>query len=173
MIRDLEINISALMTKSIVACLVLFLAALPMNNHAQSVLTVEDAVAVALEKNYDIRLAKTDSIRLGLDYTYRNVVFLPRINATLENIWTNNNQNQEFSDGTDRQGDVKSGNINAAVTLNWTLFDGMKMFALKKKAEEYAKLAIRYISSDTSIHRPLQELVHLQGFFRLQSRRSR
>lgn len=107
---------------------------------AQPLLTVEDAVAAALENNYDIRLAKTDSIRLGLDYTYRNAVFLPRINAVLGNNWTNNNQNQEFSDGTDREGDVKTGAVNAAVTLDWTLFDGLRMFTLKQKAEEYARL---------------------------------
>lgn len=118
----------------------LFLIASPQDCRSQNTLSLQDAVAVALEKNYAIRLAKVDSVRLGLDYTYRNVVFLPRINATLGTSWTNNNQNQEFSDGTDRRGDVKTGNINAAVTLNWTLFDGMKMFALKRKAEEYAKL---------------------------------
>ncbi len=113
---------------------------MPLMGSAQNILTLDDAIAVALENNYDIRLAKVDSTSLGLDYTYRNAVFLPRINATLGNTWTDNNQIQEFSDGTDRQGDVKTGNISAGVTLDWTLFDGLKMFTLKKKAEEYAKL---------------------------------
>lgn len=70
----------------------------------------------------------------------RNVVFLPRLNATAGTVWTSNNQQQEFTDGTERKGDVFTNNINAAVTLNWTLFDGLKMFALKKKAEEYTRL---------------------------------
>lgn len=103
-------------------------------------LTLQDAITIALENNYDIRLAQTDSARLGLDYTYRNVVFLPRINGVLGTTWTNNNQTQEFSDGSDRQGEVNTNNLNAAVTLNWTLFDGMKMFVLRKKAEEFAQL---------------------------------
>lgn len=120
--------------------LLLMIVVLPFTSHAQNMLTLEDAIAVALENNFEIRLAKTDSSRLGLDYSYRNVVFLPRINATLGNNWTNNNQNQEFSDGTNRKGDVKTGNLNAGVTLDWTLFDGLKMFTLKKKAEEYANL---------------------------------
>ena len=124
-------------------CLILSgLLVLTSSAYAQNVLTLDDAIAVALENNYDIRLAQSDSTRLGLDYTYRNVVFLPRINATLGNNWTNNHQTQEFSDGTDRQGDVKTGNLNAAVTLDWTLFDGLKMFTLKQKAEEYAKLGV-------------------------------
>ncbi len=117
-----------------------FIIAAPMVANGQPVLSLEDAIAVALEKNYDIRLAKADSVRLGLDYTYRNVVFLPRINAVLGNSRTINNQDQEFADGTQNTGDVKIGTINAAISLNWTLFDGMKMFALKSKAEEYVKL---------------------------------
>jgi outer membrane protein len=138
--RILEYFVIEKMDRLIVICLCSLFLSLPFIGSAQKILTLEDAIAVALENNYDIRLAKSDSARLGLDYTYRNVVFLPRINATLGNNWTNNNQIQEFSDGTDRQGDVKTGNINAGVTLDWTLFDGMKMFTLKKKAEEYAKL---------------------------------
>ena len=130
--------LSKFFSRSVATWLLLFLLAL--TGHAQKLLTLEDAIAVALENNYDIRLAKSDSARLGLDYSYRNVVFLPRINATLGNNWTNNNQSQEFSDGTNRQGDVNTGNVNAGVTLDWTLFDGLKMFTLKKKAEEYANL---------------------------------
>ncbi len=109
---------------------------------AQQLLSLQDAIAIALQNNYDIQLAESDSARLGLDYTYRNVVFLPRLNANLGTTWTQNNQQQEFSDGTERMGDVATNNLTASVTLNWTLFDGMKMFALKRKAEEYAALGV-------------------------------
>lgn len=107
---------------------------------AQQLLTLQDAIAIALQNNYDIQLAESDSARLGLDYTYRNVVFLPRLNAAVGTNWTNYDQRQEFSDGTERKGDVATNNLSASVTLNWTLFDGMKMFVLKNKAEEYVKL---------------------------------
>ena len=107
---------------------------------AQQLMTLQDAIAIALQNNYDIQLAESDSARLGLDYTYRNVVFLPRLNAAVGNNWTNYNQQQEFSDGTERKGDVANNNLSASVKLDWTLFDGMKMFVLKNKAEEYVKL---------------------------------
>ena len=108
--------------------------------NAQRILSLQDAISIALENNYDIRLAESDSALLALDYSYRNAVYLPRINANLGTTWTNNNQQQEFSDGTDRKGDVVTNNINASVTLNWTLFDGLRMFALRDKAEQFAKL---------------------------------
>lgn len=107
---------------------------------AQPLMTLEDAIAIALENNYDIRLAKSDSALLDLDYSFRNAVFLPRINASAGSLWTNNHQKQEFSDGSERQGDVATNNLNASVNLNWTLFDGLKMFALRDKAEEYMRL---------------------------------
>jgi outer membrane protein TolC len=120
--------------------LLVMLVCISSGVRAQQMLTLQDAIAIALQNNYDIQLAESDSARLGLDYTYRNVVFLPRLNASAGTVWTSNNQQQEFTDGTERKGDVFTNNLNAAVTLNWTLFDGMKMFALKQKAEEYAKL---------------------------------
>ena len=111
------------------------------NLKAQPLLSLEEAIALALQNNYDIRLAKNDSMVAALDYEYRNAVFLPRINGTAGAIWTNNNQKQEFASGdNNRQGNVETNNINAAINLNWTLFDGMKMFVTKKKAEEYIRL---------------------------------
>ena len=120
--------------------IVLMILLLDVGAKAQKLLTLEEAIAIALQNNYDIQLAESDSARLGLDYSYRNAVFLPRLNAALGTNWTNYNQQQEFSDGTERKGEVATNNLSASVTLNWTLFDGMKMFALKNKAEEYTKL---------------------------------
>lgn len=104
------------------------------------VLTLEEAISTALQNNYDIRLARNDSAIAALDYEYRNAVFLPRINATAANIWNANNQKQEFSSGQVREGNVATDNLSASIGLNWTLFDGLKMFATRKKAEEYIKL---------------------------------
>ena len=107
---------------------------------SQTLLTLEEAIAVALENNYDIRLARNDSAVAALDYEYRNAVFLPRINATAANIWNANNQKQEFTSGQVREGNVATDNLSASIGLNWTLFDGLKMFSTRKKAEEYIRL---------------------------------
>lgn len=108
---------------------------------AQRVLTLEEAIATALHNNYDIQLSRNDSMVAALDYSYRNAVFLPRLNATAGTNWNVNNQRQTLADGTKReQNNIKSNNINAALNLNWTLFDGLKMFATRDKAEELIKL---------------------------------
>lgn len=103
-------------------------------------MTLEEAMALALQYNYDILLSKNDSSVAALDYSYRNAVFLPRLNATVGTAWTENAQKQKFTSGTDKTGNVSTNNISAAINLNWTLFDGWKMFATRDKAREYIRL---------------------------------
>lgn len=108
---------------------------------AQRLLSLEEAIATALQNNYDILLSRNDSAVAALDYSYRNSVFLPRLNATASPTWNANNQRQTLADGTKReQNNIKSNNINAALNLNWTVFDGLKMFATRDKAAEFIRL---------------------------------
>lgn len=111
------------------------------NLHAQKMMTVEDAVAAALKNNYDILLLKNDSTSYALDNSYAKAAFLPRLNASTGMVFNNNNQKQRLSDGTKRESKgIRSNNISAALNLNWTLFDGLKMFATRDKLGELVKL---------------------------------
>ncbi len=107
----------------------------------QTLLSLEEAIEQALQNNYDIRLSRNDSAVAALDYSFRNAAFIPRLNANAGQTWNNNDQKQEFADGTKRErNDVKSNTLTASLSLNWTLFDGMKMFVIRDKAEEFVKL---------------------------------
>ena len=103
-------------------------------------MTIEEAIATALQHNYDIQLAKNDSMVAALDYSYRNAIFYPRVNANIGTTWTGNKQNQEFTNGTKREGKVKTKNLSSSISLSWTLFDGLKMFATRDKANELINL---------------------------------
>lgn len=108
---------------------------------AQQTLTVDEAIAAALKNNYDILLLKNDSTSFALDNFYKNAALLPRLNGTTGLLFNNNNQKQKLSDGTSKQQKgVRSNNINASVALNWTVFDGLKMFATRDKLAEFVKL---------------------------------
>ena len=107
---------------------------------AQRLLTLEEAIATALQYNYDIILSRNDSAVAALDYSYRNAIFLPRVNGNVGATWNKNNQKQEFATGTKREGDVKTNNLVGSLTLSWTLFDGGKMFVTRDKAEELVRL---------------------------------
>lgn len=126
------------MNKKFFSFLILLLS---LQAAAQRPLTLEEAIATALKNNYDIQLSKNDSAVAALDYSYRNAAFLPRLNGTVGTTWNTSNQRQTLADGTKRQQNgLRSNNINAALNLNWTLFDGLKMFATRDKAEEFIKL---------------------------------
>lgn len=103
---------------------------------AQDSLTVEDAVGYALRNNYDILLARQDSAVAAINYEYRNAAFLPRINATGTYLLSNNNQKQTLADGSDRvRNGIKQNAFSSAINLNWTVFDGFRMFLLREQLD--------------------------------------
>ena len=108
---------------------------------AQQLLTPEDAIAAALEKNYDIKLVRNDSTSFAVDYQYSYAGFLPRINGTASKTWNVNRQKQELSNGTKRDtSGIQSNNLSASIGLNWTLFDGLKMFATRERLKQFQAL---------------------------------
>ncbi len=125
-----------------------FLLLTTLFSAAQRTLTVEEAIATALQNNYDILLARNDSVAAAIDYSYKNAAFLPRLNGNTGTVWNTNAQKQILSDGSkrDRTG-LKSNNLNAQLALNWTLFDGLKMFATRDKLAEFVQLGELSIKS--------------------------
>ena len=108
---------------------------------AQDTLTVQQAITATIENNYDIQLLRIDSASYALNKSYARAAFLPRLNATTGLVFNNNNQKQKLADGTKRQSSgVKSNNLSGALQLNWTVFDGFKMFATRDKIYEYVRL---------------------------------
>ena len=110
-------------------------------SYAQRMLTLDEAIATTLQNNYDIQLSKNDSMVAALDYSYRNAAFFPTLNGIASTTWNNNNQRQTLADGSKReQNSIRSHNSAASALLNWTLFDGLKMFATRDKAAEFIEL---------------------------------
>ena len=123
-----------------IICLLFFLIT-GERSHAQQLLTVQEAVAAALNNNYDIRLLRNDSAVYALTNSYAYAGFLPRINSTAAILFNSNNQKQRLADGTEKTATgIRSDNINASVNLNWTVFDGLKMFATRDKLAEFVRL---------------------------------
>ncbi|AEV98909.1 hypothetical protein A4D02_10170 [Niastella koreensis] len=114
--------------------------------NAQQQLTLQDAVTAALKNNYDILLSRNDSTTYALNRYYSFGAFMPQLNGTASAIWNTNNQQLKFAsrvDGKDslitRNG-VRTSTVNYGVNLNWTLFDGLKMFATRERLIEQETL---------------------------------
>jgi outer membrane protein TolC len=108
---------------------------------AQKMLTLEEAIANTLQKNYDIILSRNDSALAAIDYSYRNAAFLPQLNGAVTTLSNNNAQKQTLYDRTQKEkSGIKSNNVSAQLALNWTLFDGLKMFIERTRAEQVLEL---------------------------------
>lgn len=134
--------------QSALACLLL-VAAL-QTSRAQTVLTLEEALAAALANNYGIRLAKNDSVAGAIDASFADAAFLPRVNAAAGYPLATNYVNQNFPEGNtpDRQGWEIIRSPSASVNLAWTIFDGLKMFATRDRVEEIARLGELFVRSE-------------------------
>ncbi|MBS1748556.1 MAG: TolC family protein [Bacteroidetes bacterium] len=109
--------------------------------YAQQMVTLEDAIAAALKNNYDIRLLQNDSVAASINKNYIYSGFLPSINGTIGRTQTTSAQKQQYKDRPEVQGSgIRTTNLNAAVNLNWVLFDGLGMFATRDKINELFEL---------------------------------
>lgn len=114
--------------------LVIYLAA---DLYSQQLLTPEDAVKTAMLNNYDIRIAENNLQISDNNYFAGRAGFFPELSADGSFTKSRSTTTQEFFDGRKIDRDnAGSENLNAAVALNWTIFDGLKMFALLSRYRE-------------------------------------
>jgi outer membrane protein TolC len=96
-------------------------------SNAQNVLTVGEAIEIALENNFAIKIAEQQT-DIAKQQIYRgNAGMLPTIDYNL-NVGTNGNYvNQRFFDGRTINQFGRSFSPNTNVSLFWTLYDGRLM----------------------------------------------
>lgn len=112
-----------------------------LQTYAQEVLTLEEAVEIALENNYDIRLAKNNSKVDSLGVSPGFAGILPRVFAQASTNNSTQNISQTRSDGNVIELDnAKNNNLSYGVGLDWTIFDGLGMFARYDQLKELEKL---------------------------------
>ena len=129
----------SLLKKLVIICSLLSLAV--GSRISAQVLTLDEAMAIALRNNYDIRLSKNDSALAALDYAYSIYALAPRLNAAGGILYNINAQRQTFQDNTERSSNgIKSRNLTGSVNLDWTLFDGGKMFITRSRLREVLRL---------------------------------
>ena len=102
--------------------------------YAQSVLTIEDAIKTGLEKNYAVLMVKNEQEIAKLQNNFGNAGMSPTVSINGNMSLANINSYQEFSTGViqERNG-AQSNNAGASVNVGWMIFDGLKMFAVKKR----------------------------------------
>jgi len=92
-------------------------------------LSPEDAVATALENNYTIRIARLDQSVLENNVAPGNAGFLPQVDLSAGQNSSITNARQEYLSGQlNERNSARSKAVTAGASLNWTIFNGFRMF---------------------------------------------
>ncbi|MVN92627.1 TolC family protein [Mucilaginibacter aquatilis] len=130
-------------------CIVFGLLALANALHAQETkvpnvpqLTLKEALEIALQNNYDIKLSKNSSAIAKNNVTIGNAGILPNVAGTFTQSNSIQTTTQTRSDNTvNRINNANNTGTNYGVNLNWTIFDGFNMFANYDQFKQQDKLA--------------------------------
>jgi len=114
--------------------IIVLLVGLSSGLYAQSVLTIEEAIKTGLEKNYSVLMVKNEQEIAKLQNNFGNAGMSPTVSVNANLNLATINSYQEFSTGViqERNG-AQSNNTGASVNVGWMIFDGLKMFAVKKR----------------------------------------
>ena len=111
------------------------------SSSAQELLTLEEAVRITLEKNYNILISKNDVDIADRNVNLANAGMLPSVSGTFNNNNTIQNSTQTRETGVVTERNNARGNtLNYGVGLNWTVFDGFRMFARYDQLKELQRL---------------------------------
>ena len=98
------------------------------------VITLEEVIALALEKNYDVLVFKNLAYSAATDDKFAPGAFLPVVNANGIRSWNRSHSKQTLANDSivDRPG-IRTNNLIGNIQLNWLLFDGGRMFATRER----------------------------------------
>ena len=97
---------------------------------AQEKLSLQQAVELTLQNNYDIQLRSNQLNVAKNNVSLANAGIMPLITGNFTNNHSVQNSEQTLANGTQQQQDnARNANSNYGINLNWRIFDGFAMFA--------------------------------------------
>jgi outer membrane protein len=120
-----------------ICSLILFLLIGKISVAQDTVYTVDEAIKDAVEKNFNVQIARNE-IEIGrINNNWSTAGALPNITANGTRTIGTNNIQQKLSNGTTLQRNGATvNNTSAGLNVNWIAFNGYRMFATKKRLEE-------------------------------------
>ncbi|MEX0769163.1 MAG: TolC family protein [Balneolaceae bacterium] len=108
--------------------------------YAQERLSLDEAINIGIRNHYGIEIARNSAQIDSNNRTLGNAGFLPTLsaNASRSERVEDSRFESEFAEGENTG--ARSTITNAGATLNWTLFDGLLMFATYDKLGEFEEL---------------------------------
>jgi outer membrane protein len=121
--------------------IMMFLMILPAVVAAQQAISLAGLVDRALSENYQIRIMRNLEQMADNRNTPGNAGFLPSVGIRADQVWGIQNTEQRFFSGEVRSGDnARNTRRDAFIELDWTVFDGFRMFADRDRLSALAQL---------------------------------
>jgi outer membrane protein TolC len=119
--------------------ILLFLAFWTVSASAQKILPVSEAIKLALENNYGIKIVDNNKKIAENNASVLNSGYLPTVTSNSGITYNRDNIEAEFANGeTAVLNGAKSSRYNANINVNYTLFDGLgRYYDYKRLKEEY------------------------------------
>ena len=120
------------------------------NTFSQELLTLDQAIAIALKNNYSIQVATNNAMIAKNNNIPGNAGMMPQVGLSASGSEASNKTHQDYSSGlvVDKS-NVHTDALAYGAALSWTIFDGFNMFVTKDKLKVFeamgdinAKLAI-------------------------------
>ena len=146
-----------------------FLLVVPHILFAQKILTLEEAISKTLEHNFDLKIVSNNLKIAQENVSLGNAGMLP--NMTFVTTQNNSVQNATLKQANGNEIDITGAenlNLNYGVGLNWTIFDGFRMFARHKQLKESQKLSetelrLALLTKVSEVYKSYYQLVNLQA----------
>lgn len=105
-------------------------------------LSMQEAIDMALQNNFNLRIARNNEDIARLENNWGNAGRLPVVNANAGYSYSSNNLRQKLVNGTIIERDGASfQNENANVSAQWRLYNGGRVLAAKDRLEEQLKIS--------------------------------
>lgn len=129
-------------TRSFVLMAMSIFLLLATSSHAQQRLSLNDAIKLALEKNFNLAIVRNDEEVAELQNNWGNAGRLPTVSAQAGYNISSNNLDQRLSNGTNiKRSGARFQSENASVTAQWRVFNGFRVLAAKERLDEQQRIA--------------------------------
>lgn len=110
-------------------------------SQAQERLTLQDAIARTLKHNFDINISTLAADQAEVNNTLGNAGFLPNVSLNGGATTSLLNVKSKLVNGSDQNNPAaRAISYTPNIAVGWTIFDGGKMFLVKKQLDRYEEM---------------------------------